>query len=128
VAAERQIHVEHGKPLRFGANNENGLRVRPGTLDVEVVHIGKDGMTEADVLVHDETNRTMAGLLARMAPPEMPVALGVLYCDPTPSYERQIAALSNAGRRGGKAPDLNSLLRRGHTWTVGAPRREPDGE
>jgi 2-oxoglutarate ferredoxin oxidoreductase subunit beta len=128
VAAERQIHVEHGKPLRFGANNENGLRVRPGTLDVEVVHIGKDGMTEADVLVHDETNRTMAGLLARMAPPEMPVALGVLYCDPTPSYERQIAALSNAGRRGGKAPDLNSLLRRGHTWSVGAPRREPDGE
>ncbi len=126
VAADRQIHVEHGKPLRFGADGEKGLRLRPGTLELEVVHPGDGGVAETDVLVHDETNRTLAGLLARMTPPAMPVALGVLYCDPTPSYERQVAALVDAATAGHKAPDLNALLRRGHTWTVGAPRRELD--
>lgn len=126
VAAARQIHVEHGKPLRFGADAEMGLRVHAGGLELEVVRIGEGGVTDADILVHDETNRTLAGLLARMTPPAMPVALGVLYCDPTPSYERQVAALVDAATAGRKAPDLNALLRRGHTWTVGAPRREPD--
>jgi len=126
VADDRQIHVEHGKPLRFGADGEMGLRVRAGGLAVEIVRIGEDGVTEADILVHDETNRTLAGLLARMTPPEMPVALGVLYCDPTPSYERQVAALIDTAMAGHPPPDLNDLLRRGHTWTVGSPRREPD--
>jgi len=128
VAADRQIHVEHGKPLRFGANGEKGLRVRAGSLDLEVVQVGDGGVAEGDILVHDETNRTLAGLLARMTPPAMPVALGVLYCSPAPSYERQVATQIAAAKKPGKTPDLNARLRHGHTWTVGAPRREPTGD
>jgi len=125
VAADRQIHVEHGKPLRYGADENLGLRVRAGGLDLEVVRIGEDGITEADLLVHDETNRTLAGFLARMTPPAMPVALGVLYCSPMPSYERQVAALVDAAKADHKDHNLNALLRHGHTWTVGSPRHKP---
>src|SRR6187399_390751 len=63
---EHQIIVAHGKPLLFGKNNERGLRLRPGSMDLEVVEVGVGGITEADVLVHDETNPLLAYLLARM--------------------------------------------------------------
>src|SRR6187431_2134049 len=32
VRAERQVRVEHGKPLLFGTNNDKGLRLNPKTL------------------------------------------------------------------------------------------------
>ncbi|MGB1548425.1 MAG: 2-oxoacid:ferredoxin oxidoreductase subunit beta, partial [Alphaproteobacteria bacterium] len=76
VADERQIHVEHGKPLRFGKENEHGLRLNPQSLALEVVTIGENGVEEADILVHDETNRTLAALLAAMQPPAFPIAIG----------------------------------------------------
>ena len=115
VAPEKQIHLEHGKPLRFGADNTKGLRVRPGTLELEVVMVGKQGVTEEDLLMHDETNRTLASLLAAMDPPTFPVALGVLYCDPAPTYgEGMRDQMEGVGDPG----SLNDLLRQGRTWTV----------
>src|SRR5260370_38567260 len=36
-AADTQLHVEHGKPLRLGAETNQGLRLKPGTLALEVV-------------------------------------------------------------------------------------------
>ncbi len=115
VAQERQIHVEHGKPLMFGADGRRGLRVRPGTMKVEVVTVGEDDVTQDDILVHDETDRTLGSLLAGMEPPEFPVALGVLYCDPAPTY--------GDGVKGQEEPppediSLHALLRTGRTWTV----------
>ncbi len=123
VAPDAQVHVEHGQPLIFGRESDKGLRLGPGRLELEVVRIGEDGVTEAEILVHDETNRALAGMLAAMEPPTHPVALGVLYCDPAPSYERQVAervaeAVAGAAERGEQG-DLNALLRRGHTWRVG---------
>ncbi|MBL6946279.1 MAG: 2-oxoacid:ferredoxin oxidoreductase subunit beta, partial [Rhodospirillales bacterium] len=119
VAADNQLHVEHAKPLLFGADNDKGLRVKPGTMRVEVVKLGENGITEDDILVHDETDRTVASVLAALDPPEFPVPLGVLFCKPGPSYEEGLAA-----QRAGDTPadglkGLNALLRRGHTWNVG---------
>ncbi|NIR44874.1 MAG: 2-oxoacid:ferredoxin oxidoreductase subunit beta [Gemmatimonadetes bacterium] len=113
VAAERQVHVEHGKPLIFGAEKDKGLRLKPGTLKIEAVTLG-DGVTESDLLVHDEKDRALAQLLAAMEPPGLPVALGVLYCDPAPVYEDGIQARLDAACCG----DLNDTLRRGRTWRV----------
>ncbi len=115
VASERQIHVEHGKPLIFGADKTTGLRIKPGSLKLEAVTIGQNGATMDDLLVHDETDRTLATLLAAMEPPELPVALGVIYCDPAPVYEDQIQARLDAACCG----DLNELVRSGRTWSVG---------
>ena len=119
VAAERQLHVAHGKPLLYGANNDKGLRIKPGTMRIEVVTVGENGVTEDDILVHDETDRTVASVLAALEPPEFPVALGVLFCKPGPSYEDALAAQPPEATPAAGAADLNALLRRGHTWTVG---------
>jgi len=117
VTADRQVMAEHGKPLIFGAEREKGLRITPGSYDLEVVTISEDGVGEGDILVHDETNRTLAGLLARLEPP-MPVAMGVLYCAPTPSYEEGLKAIRQQAHEKNAGRDLSAWMRAGHTWTV----------
>jgi 2-oxoglutarate ferredoxin oxidoreductase subunit beta len=69
-----------------------------------------------DVLIHDETDRSLARLLVDMEPPDFPVALGVIYCDPAPVYEDQVTARVDGACCG----DLNDLLRKGRTWSVDA--------
>src|SRR3546814_12325186 len=63
-------------------------------------------------------------LLAALQPPQMPVALGVLYCDPdcdpAPSYERRVAD-EVAAAAGARPASLAELLHKGHTWTVSGP-------
>src|SRR5207245_2823791 len=83
-------HLQHGKPLLFAPNKERGLRLTPGTLALEVVPVGDGGVSSHDILVHDETNRTLAQLLVGLEPPEFPMALGVLYCSPATSYEADV--------------------------------------
>jgi hypothetical protein len=69
-------------------------------------------------LVHDETNRALAQLLAALEPP-FPTAMGVLYCNPTISYERDLYAQAGGGGGESKGPaDLDALLRKERTWVV----------
>jgi 2-oxoglutarate ferredoxin oxidoreductase subunit beta len=118
VAADNQIHLEHGKPLIYGAEHNKGLRLKSTGLALEIVTIGENGVTEADILVHDETNHALAMLLAGMQPPQFPVALGVLYCNPAPSYEAAVhQQVRDTLEKKGKG-NLNKLLNRGHTWTI----------
>jgi len=118
TAPDTQLHVEHGEPLIFGAEGNKGIRVNRDILALEVVTVGEDGITLDDVLVHDETNRTLAGWLARMEAPEFPVAIGVLYCDPTESYEAAVMRQIEEAKEKKPAKGLNSLLQSGQTWTV----------
>ena len=118
AAADSQIQVEHGKKLVFGKDGDKGLRFDPGSLGLEVVAIGENGVDEDDILVHDETNRVLANLLGGMEHPDFPVAIGVLYCDPAETYDS--AVHRQIGEAVEKTPptDLNAMLRRGRTWTV----------
>jgi 2-oxoglutarate ferredoxin oxidoreductase subunit beta len=118
VAADMQIHVEHGQPLIFGAESNKGLRMKKDLLELEVVTIGEDGVAEGDILLHDETNRPLAMLLAAMQPPLFPVALGVLYCNPAPTYDGAVYEQVNAIKSEKGEGDFDKLLRRGHTWEV----------
>jgi 2-oxoglutarate ferredoxin oxidoreductase subunit beta len=117
VAPEAQLHVEHGKPLLFGRDRRRGLRLRPGVPALEVVTLGDGGITEADLLVHDQTNRLLATALALMSEPEYPVALGVLYDDPAPSYEAEMAA-QIARERAVQRKTLQEVIRGTATWEV----------
>ncbi len=118
LAADNQIVLEHGKPMLFGKEGNRGLRLKPGRLALEAVILGEDGIGESDILVHDETDRAMAGLLAAMEPPTLPVALGVLYCEPAEaSYEAKVLAEVDAAQRA-KPGSLDALLKKGHTWSV----------
>ena len=116
VASDAQIVLEHGKPLIFGKNKDKGLRLKPGKLELEIVTLGNDGVSAADILVHDETNRPLAQLLAAIEPP-FPVAMGVLYCNPAAPYEQELyAQLSGATVQGNG--DLDALLNSERTWEV----------
>ncbi len=116
VAPDAQILLEHGRPLLFGKNKEKGLRLKPGKLELEIVTLGEQGIAAADVLVHDETNQALAQLLAALEPP-FPAAMGVLYCNPTLSYEREVYAQGGARAPTGAA-SLDTLLRTDRTWQV----------
>ncbi len=117
-SADGQVHCEHGKPLIFGADGNKGLRLKPGELALQVVTIGENGITEDDLLVHDETNRMAATMLAAMHAPSMPVAMGVLFCSPAPAYEERVQEQIIEATKASPPTSLNELLRKGHTWTV----------
>jgi 2-oxoglutarate/2-oxoacid ferredoxin oxidoreductase subunit beta len=118
VKADRQVRVEHGKPLIFGAQKTRGLRLDSRTFTLEVVTIGENGVTEADILVHDETNPTLAYMLARMPFPQFPVAVGVLYAVARPTYDATLSEQRRAaGEKLGKG-SLQKLLNAGNTWEV----------
>ena len=118
IAADTQVHVEHGQPLLFGAENDKGIRLDTQTLKLDVVKIGENGVTVDDILVHDEKNKVLATLLANMQPPAFPVALGVLYCDDGPDYTTAVYDQVDAAKASKKAVPMNDLLHGGHTWDV----------
>ena len=70
----------------------------------------------SDALVHDETNRPLAQLLASLEPP-FPAAMGVLYCNPATPYEREVVV-----ERSGS---LDALLNSERTWEVGGEGEIP---
>jgi len=111
-AAETQVRVEHGQPLLF-AEGAKGLALDPKTLKLEIV----DAQAESDrVLLHDETNSTLAQLLLAMKDPEFPVALGVIFRSPATSFEQGFYAAHATGmKRTGKVEDA---LRNTNTWWV----------
>lgn len=117
VASDAQIHVEHGRPLVFGKDKNKGLRLNPKSLTLEMVTVGEDGVGLEDILVHDEKNRALAGIIAGMEAP-FPVALGVIYCDPVESFESGLLAQVTSEKAKKPKADINALLRSGNVWTV----------
>ena len=111
-----QIHLEDGQPMRFGVDNNKGLRLKSGRIELEVVTIGEDGIDEVDILIHDETDKMMATMLAAMDAPAFPVAMGVLYCDPGPTYDLQMEGVME--RATAKKESLQELMNSGYTWTI----------
>ncbi len=51
VKADNVLHLEHGKPLIFGKDHNNGIRLHG--LDPEKVELG-NGISVDDLLIHDE--------------------------------------------------------------------------
>jgi 2-oxoglutarate ferredoxin oxidoreductase subunit beta len=119
--ADRQLVVQQGKPLLFGKGGRQGIRVG-SSLAPEVVTVG-DGPGEVPAsacLVHDEAGEALAGILARLTPPEFPTALGVLHAVRRPTLgeimsDQEARAVSTRGEG-----TLADLLRAGETWTVAA--------
>ncbi len=118
VREDRMLFLEHGKPMIFGKDRNKGIRLRG--LHPEVVTIGENGVTESDLLVHDELadEPYLALMLSRMFWPEFPVPVGVFRAVPRPTHdqliEQQIDAAIAARGRG----DLAEALASGETWTV----------
>ncbi len=118
--AGHQLWLEHGEPMLF-AGGTRGLALDRDALALKVVEI-VDG-DASGVLVHDQTNRSIAHMLIEMPFGEFPMALGVLYDDPAPTFENAVVA-QNAAASEGKVADLQKLVAKGQTWMVDKEPRE----
>ena len=117
-APDTRLVLENGKPLLFGVDNQKGLKLNTSKLTLEIVTLGEGGVTEADIMVHDETNKVLAQMLAELKGPDFPVPVGVIYQVPATAYVSDVYSQRIAVREQRGAADLNALLRTGHTWTV----------
>ena len=116
-ASDNQIFLEHNKPLVFGVDKNKGLYFNPKKLKLEVAIIGKNNISLKNILIHDESNRNLALLLAEMDGSELPVAIGVLYCNPTQIFTKQ-PSKEIKSTTPHSLEKLNKFIRRGHTWSV----------
>jgi 2-oxoglutarate ferredoxin oxidoreductase subunit beta len=119
VRDDQNVLLEHGKPLVFGKNRDKGLRIR-NNLEVEVVTLGQNGVTEKDLIVHDEKNAHAgyAFLISRLVPPEFPMPLGVLRSVEMPTLDERIHAQIDEAKKKLGEGDLKKLLHSGDTWVV----------
>ncbi|MBZ9597458.1 2-oxoacid:ferredoxin oxidoreductase subunit beta [Streptomyces yangpuensis] len=119
-AREAVIRLEHGRPIRFGADDEKGVVRNEVTGDLEVVDVTP--ANEGRVLVHDAraASPTTAFALSRLADPDTlhRTPIGVFRSVERPVYDTLMAdQLDAAIDRSGKG-DLGALLNGNDTWTV----------
>jgi 2-oxoglutarate ferredoxin oxidoreductase subunit beta len=116
--AANRIYLEHGQPVRFGAEGERGVVARgDGSVEiVDVSDVGEDGL-----LVHDEHHPqpSLAFALSRLTLAEVGAApMGVLRDVEEPVYDdlmiEQIQATVEQRGEG----DLTALLHGNDTWTI----------
>lgn len=117
TAADTQIWLEHGEPLLF-AGGAKGLAMDSRELRLRVVDVVDGDWQAAGVGRHDQTNHGLAQMLIDLSPQHgMPVALGVIYDHPRPTYDRAVVEQNEAAAKG-KKPDLQALVAKGQTWQV----------
>jgi 2-oxoglutarate ferredoxin oxidoreductase subunit beta len=119
-AEANQLWLNDGEPMLFGNDKTGGvkgLKVDLDHLHLEVVDVVDGDWKAAGVIVHDVTNRAVAHMLVEMPFGPFPMALGVIYDDPRPTFEQSLLG-QDAQSREGKTPDLAKLLAKGQTWTV----------
>lgn len=119
-AEEAVIRLEHGQPIRFGADGSRGVVRDRLTGDLKVVDVTADN--ESEILVHDahSPSPTTAFALSRLADPDTlhHTPLGVFRSVARPVYDVQMSEqLDTAVEQHGKG-DLAALLAGGDTWTV----------
>ncbi len=116
--ADRQLILEHGKPMLFGEENDKGLIFDKGKL--KVVKIGENGVKESDILVHDacEEDPTLHLALINMKLPDFPVAFGVIRSVSAPVYDVEMEAQIEQVQQTCKIKSVDQLLRSGNTWEV----------
>lgn len=114
IKAEHQLVLEHGKPLIFGKNKDKGIRMNGQR--AEVVQLG-NGVSEKDLVVHDETNLALAFMLANFEPP-LPTPIGVFYAVVRPTFDEAVNHQLDEAKSKQGPGDLHALLSRGDIWTV----------
>ncbi len=116
--ADRTILLKHGERMIFGKNRDKGL-IADGMI-IKAVEIGKNGITEDDILIHDaHAEETIVhSQLANMKYPELPVALGIIREREADCYDQAVAKQIKDVQKDAKIKSLNDLLNSGHTWMV----------
>lgn len=118
VKDDVQLHLKHGEPMIFGKNRDKGIRLH-GT-KLEIVKIGENGITEKDILVHDqsECNPGVHRMLVKMRPPEMPVALGVIRSAQFATYDDLVEEQIKYAQENSKIKNVDDLLNSGEIYEI----------
>jgi len=118
VRSDKVLYLEHGKPMIFGKDRNQGIRMN-GALP-EVVTIGENGVTEADILVHDINlaDPSVAFMLARMEQPDFPQPVGIFRSINRPSYDQLLVDQIDAAIAKSGPGSLDKLINTGDMWTV----------
>ncbi|HEY5861066.1 MAG TPA: 2-oxoacid:ferredoxin oxidoreductase subunit beta [Actinomycetota bacterium] len=112
------IPLEHGQPVRFGAEDEKGVVIGDDgrAAVVAVADVGEDAL-----VVHDERSpdASLAFTLAQLAPgPDVPTPVGVFRAVERPEYAEEMTRQLAAAQDDQGPGDLAALLHSGATWTV----------
>jgi len=107
VRDEHTVHVEHGKPMIFGKNKDKGL-ILDG-LELKVVKIGENGITEDDILVHDAHNPdpVLHLMLVRM---KNPMVTGIIRSVREETLEEREAKLTEEVKEKSKIRSFDDLV------------------
>ncbi|MDX1917948.1 MAG: 2-oxoacid:ferredoxin oxidoreductase subunit beta [Candidatus Caenarcaniphilales bacterium] len=115
---QNQLRLAHGQPMLFDKNQKQGIRFNSETMQLETVELGVNGITEKDILVHNENLASPAAhlLLGELA---HPTALGVFRSvQGLSSYEEDVnAQVKKIQDLKGKG-NLQKLIYSNDTWEV----------
>jgi 2-oxoglutarate ferredoxin oxidoreductase subunit beta len=113
-----QIRLEHGQPIRFGAEAERGVVQRP---DGSLAIVDVEDVGEQALLVHDAhcADPSRAFALAHLSKTvSEPTPIGVLRDIERPVHGEGGQAEIQAACEANGPRELQALLRAGATWTV----------
>jgi 2-oxoglutarate ferredoxin oxidoreductase subunit beta len=113
---DKVLWLENNKPLVFGSEMNKGIRL-DGNVP-KVVEIGDKWSTD-DLLVHDETDWTIAMLLSNFTyQDEFPDPIGVFYSVDEPVYEVMLAEQIEFAKKNKGIGDMQTLLNGADNWVV----------
>jgi 2-oxoglutarate ferredoxin oxidoreductase subunit beta len=113
-----QILLEHGEPIRFGAEGERGVvRSDKGGLEIrDVADVGEETLVVHDAQLDDPSHATA---LARLnESPTGPTPIGILRDVSRPVYGAARGPELREAHAGASLDDIDELLHAGDTWTV----------
>jgi 2-oxoglutarate ferredoxin oxidoreductase subunit beta len=115
VRADKQLFVEHGKPMIFGKERDKGIVLKG--LKLEVVTIGEDGITQEDLLVHNakEQDPTLHQMLVRL---QNPTVTGIIRSFEDVTLGEREDALTAEVKANSSFRKVDDLLFSGETYTV----------
>ena len=115
VKEDKQIYLEHGKPMIFGKNSDKGLVLNG--LALEVVTIGENGITQEDLLVHNakEHDKTLHQMLVRL---EYPLATGIIRGVEDVTFEDREDILTAQVKANSSFKKADDLFFSGETYQV----------
>lgn len=116
VREDKQLFLEHGKPMIFGKERNKGIVLNG--LKLDVVTIGENGVTQEDLLVHDAKckDNTLHQMLAKL---QYPLATGIIRSYEESTFEEREQLLTDEVRKNSKFTKVDDLFFSGETYEVG---------
>ena len=116
VRDDHQLKLVHGEKMLFGKERNKGIVFEGNKL--KVVTVGENGITEDQIVVHDQTDLPLAFQLSQLQLPDAPLPMGILRCVKAPTYEDAVnGQIQDLQAKFGKS-NLQTLLTGHTTWRV----------